>query len=79
MFTVWFDRFLSEKGIDLDRTLEVEGPSGLNLIPVECLVDAIKSAPAHEQTGIKHTVVKLDFLNQDVMGYFNHLARAIAV
>lgn len=79
MFKVWFDRFLAEKGIDLERVLEVEGPSGLNCIPVACLVDTIKSAPAHEQAGIKAVIVKLDFLNQDVMGYFNHLAKAIAL
>lgn len=78
-FTKWLDTLIDEKGIDLGQVLEVEGKSGLNCIPVECLVDAIKTAPAHEQAGIKSTIVRLDFLNQPIVPYFRHLAQAIAL
>lgn len=77
-FGRWIDTFLMEKGVDLEHTLEVAGASGTNYIPVACLVDAMKSAPAHEQAGIKSTVVRIDFLNGNVLDYFRHLARAIA-
>lgn len=78
-FTKWIDTFLSEKGIDLGQVLEVEGKSGLNCIPLECLVDTIKTAPAIEQAAIRNTIVKIDFMNGDVIPFFRHLARAIAL
>jgi hypothetical protein len=78
-FANWIDTFLAEKGVDLEHTFEVPGRSGLNLIPVASLVDAMKAAPAHEQAGIKSMVVRIDFANGDVLPYFAHLARAIAL
>lgn len=77
-FATWLDTFNAEKGIDLEHVIEVEGPSGLNCIPVGALVDVMKSAPANEQAGIKRTVIKLDFLNKAILPYYEHLARAIA-
>ena len=77
-FAQWLDTFIDEKGIDTERVLTAEGPSGLNSIPIGCLVDVMKSAPAHEQKGIRAMLVKIDFHNGDVVDYFRHLAQAIA-
>jgi hypothetical protein len=77
-FSNWLDLFLSEKGIDLDEIISVEGDSGQNLIPVGCLVDVIKSAPDHEQRGIKAMMVRIDFQDGRVIDYLRHLAQAIA-
>lgn len=78
-FAKWLDTFLSEKGIDAEETLDVEGPSGLNVIPVGCVVEAMKVAPEHEQAGIKSMLVRIDFKNGSVTHYLAHLAKAIAV
>lgn len=59
-FSKWIGTFLSEKGIDLEETLEVEGPSGMNWIPVGSLVEMMRSAPKHEQDGIKAMFVRID-------------------
>lgn len=75
----WLNTFLTEKNIDTEATLEVEGQSGLNIIPVGCLVEAIVNAPLHEQKAIKGMLVKIDFLNGNVLDYFRHLAQAIAL
>lgn len=77
-FATWFNTFNSEKGIDPEQVIEVEGPSGTNFIPLQCLFDIILSAPKHEQEGIKTMIVKIDFANADVVGYYKHLAKAIA-
>lgn len=77
-FTNWLDTFLSEKGIDLETRVTAQGPSGENSIPVGCLVDLMKSAPKHEQDGIKKMLVKIDFMNGNVLHYFAHLAKAVA-
>jgi hypothetical protein len=77
-FSTWLDTFVDEKGIDREQTLEVAGPSGTNYIPVQCLIDTMKRAPVTEQTGIKNMIVRIDFVNGDVLDYFRHLAQAIA-
>jgi hypothetical protein len=78
-FTKWINTFIAEKGIDRESRLEVEGPSGTNSIPVGILIDAMVSAPGHEQAGIKTMVVRIDFVNGDVLHYFTHLAQALAI
>ena len=78
-FKNWLLTFIDEKGIDLEDTFTVEGPSGPNHIPLGCLVDAMIQAPTQEQHGIKDMIVKIDFRNGEVMHYFQHLAHAIAI
>ena len=77
-FPKWLDTFIDEKGIDTDRTFEVDGPSGVNFIPVACVIEAIKQTVGVEQNQIKSTIVKIDFMNGDVYHFFNHLAGAMA-
>lgn len=77
-FAKWLDTLLDEKGIRPDEVLDAQGPSGTNWIPVQCLVEMIKVAPAHEQAGIKTMLVKIDFVNGNVRHYLAHLCKAIA-
>jgi hypothetical protein len=44
-FNNWIDTFVSEKTIEPDQMIEAEGPSGMNLMPVEILIGFIKAAP----------------------------------
>lgn len=77
-FSKWFRTFLSEKGIDLSETLEAEGPGGMNWIPVGCIVELADTAPKSEQSAIKTTLVKIDFMNGNVRHFLTHLAKAVA-
>ena len=80
-FAKWIDTLVDEKGIDREERIEVEGPSGLNSIPVACLLDAMKQAPKSEQAGIKRMIVRIDFVApgpKPILDYFRHLAQAIA-
>jgi hypothetical protein len=78
-FKKWLDVFVEEKGIDLEEVFSIPGPSGENLIPVGVVIEHMKIAPAREQAAIKDMIVRIDFINGDVVGYFRHLARAIAI
>lgn len=78
-FTTWLDDFVKEKKFDLEALFEVEGESGLNLIPLAVVVDALKATSPREQKAIQRVIVRLDFLNQDCLGYFGHLAQALAI
>ena len=76
----YLENLISEKdGIDMETIISVNGPSGMNQIPLQCLVDTILVAPKTEQAAIRSMLVKIDFMNGDVMHYFRHLAQAIAL
>jgi hypothetical protein len=77
-FTTWLDTLIAEKGIDTEQTLQVEGESGLNMIPVGCVIEAIQGAGSVEQQQIKNTLVAIDFKNGDILHFIRHLAQALA-
>ena len=78
-FNQWINTLIEEKQIDTETVIEVEGDWGTNYMPLEVIVDAIKSAPAHERAAIKTMLVKIDFVNGNIVDYFTHLAQAIAI
>lgn len=79
-FEKWLKTFIAEKGIDPEQILEVEGPEwGMNLIPVQVLIDAICSALRVEREAIRKMMIRIDFLNGNILDYFRHLAKAIAL
>jgi len=75
----WLDTFLAEKGTNLDQTIEAMGELGMNFMPLQVIVDAIKAASPAEQASIKTILVKIDFANGDIVHFFKHLAKAIAI
>ena len=79
-FSKWLDTFVEEKRLNTDFVFEVMGSEwGMNYIPLNVLIEQIKSAPSNERNAIKKMIIKIDFVNGDVMDYFNHLAKAIAI
>lgn len=78
-FDRWIDTFIEEKGIDTEYLLSVDGLLGKNYIPVGCVIEAMKEAPKNEQQAIKNMIVKIDFVNGDVVDFFRHLAEDIAL
>ena len=76
--TNYLNTLISEKNINIETMIEVEGQSGTNFIPLGVIVEHIAIAPTHEQKQIKNTLIKIDFLNGDIMHFFTFLAKAIA-
>ena len=81
IFNDWIDTLLSEKGIDQDQVLTIpsDGIFGDNIMSVQVVIDAIKSTTKQEQKAIQKMLVKIDFMNGDIMHYIKHLAQAIAI
>lgn len=75
----YIEALFTEKGIDMDQILEIEGESGLNLIPVQIVYDHILNASHNHQPKIRETFVKIDFKNGDILHFVKHLAQAIAI
>ena len=78
-FGKWIDTLIEEKGYDTEHVFEVEGASGLNLIPLASVVEIMKTSTLHEQTQIKNTLVKIDFCNGNCLDFFKHCSQAIAI
>jgi hypothetical protein len=78
-FNKWLDTLVSEKGIDTEQMFSVEGPTGTNWMCYRNVLDSIKNTSKGEQKKIKDMIVRIDFQNGDVKGYFRHLAQAIAL
>lgn len=79
-FQSWLDTFIEEKGLDLDQTFTVQGPVwGDNIMSYRNIYELMLQAPKKEQDGIKAVIVKIDFHNGDVLDYFRHLAKAVAL
>lgn len=77
-FDKWLDTFISEKGIDLEDTFDVEGPSGTNTMPYGVIIEHMKIAGPQEQKALKNKMVYLDFKNADIKDFLRHLGGAIA-
>ncbi len=78
-YAKWLDTLVSEKGIDTEELLEIEGNSGTNLMPLSVVLNTIKGANIVEREGIMSMLVKIDFKGGDILDYFKHLAKALAV
>lgn len=81
-FDKWLDTLISEKGIDPECTTVFNGNSDsgtYNLMMLDYLTEAIKHTGKEEQAGIKNMLVKIDFVNGDIVDYFKHLAKALVI
>ena len=73
-FEKWLDTLVNEKGLDLDHTFEYNGPVyGMNMIPLEAVVEQIKAFHPQTQEMTKKRLVEIDFKNGDVMHFFGSL------
>jgi len=75
---IYLENLLSEKKLDINHTFEVDGESGVNLIPLGVVIEHILITTEKEKSDIQKMLVKIDFHNGDVMHFFNHLSKAIA-
>ena len=78
--TTYLNNLISEKAnISMSTPIEVEGASGTNFMNVGVIVEHILIAPKSEQEAIKNVLVKIDFNNGDILDFFKHLAKALAI
>lgn len=72
-FCIWLGVFVEEKGVDLSDYFICADGAHTQLGNV---VQAMMAAPVSEQQKMFRTLVRLDFLNADVLDYFAFLAKA---
>ena len=77
-FEKWLEKFLEEKGVDLEDSFEVQGDSGLNIIQYGVVMELMIITGKEEQKAIKDMMVKIDFKGGDIKDYMRHLGQALA-
>lgn len=76
----WLRTFIQEKGLNTEHVFEIEGGVfGTNYIPLEVVIETICKCNRQEKEAIRRKIVMIDFHNGDVMHFFNHLAKALAI
>ena len=78
-FKSWLNRFVDEKGLDREEMIVVDGPSGENIMNLGVVLEHMLIAPDREQSAVRDMIVRIDFVNGNVMHYFKHLAKALAI
>ena len=80
-FATWLDTLIEEKGINTEHifTIQTDGFWQNHIIPLAVVIEIIKdNISDEERQQILHTLVKIDFINGDIMHFFNYLAAGIA-
>jgi hypothetical protein len=78
-FKDWLNAFIQEKGINPEQIIEVQGDSGTNFMPIQIVLNHILETTKDEQWKIKDVLVRIDFMNGDVVHFLKHLAGALAI
>jgi hypothetical protein len=78
-FKLWLDTFIEEKELPMDDIFEITKDGNLNIFSYKSIYAYILISTPTEKEKIKKTIVKIDFLNGDVLHYFRHLANAITI
>ena len=78
-FEKWIDVFVAEKDLDTEMVFKVEGDAGMNWVPLGAVVEFVKTLDAVPKARIKETIVKIDFINGDVLDFFKYMAKGMAI
>ena len=78
VFNKWIDTFIEEKGIDLQKVIEIKTEKNTHYFEIGNIVENIKATTLEEQSTIKNTIAKIDFYNGDILDYFKFLAKILA-
>lgn len=74
-FEQWLDELVEEKNLDLEQKLKIEHKGFLHLLPLQVVISGIKNLDAKYRSKVKIILTVIDFLNGDVMEFFNHLGK----
>lgn len=77
-FDEWIDKYIEEKGINLDElfSLEVDGIG--HLFDYASIIEQIKCTSKSEQEKIRNKITEIEFYNADVKDFLRHLAIQLA-
>lgn len=77
-FDEWLDKYIEEKGINLEETFSLEIDGAGHLFDYASIIEQMKCTSKGEQEKIRNKIAEIEFYNADVKDFFRHLAIPIA-
>lgn len=77
-FDEWLDKYIEEKGINLEETFSLEIDGVGHLFDYASIIEQMKCTSKGEQEKIRNKIAEIEFYNADVKDFFRHLAIPIA-
>lgn len=77
-FDEWLDRYIEEKGINLDESFSLEVDGIGHLFDYASIIEQMKHTSKSEQEKIRNKITEIEFYNADVKDFLRHLAIPLA-
>ena len=77
-FKNWIDTFIYEKDLPMEDTFTIDKNGTMNIMSYKTIYEHMLIANDKEQQQIKNMIVKIDFMNGNILNFFQYLGKLIA-
>ena len=77
-FKNWIDTFIDEKDLPMDDTFTIDKNGTMNIMSYKTIYEHMLIANDQEQEQIKNMIVKIDYMNGNILNFFQYLGKLIA-
>ena len=77
-FKNWIDTFIEEKNLPMEDTFTIDKNGTMNIMSYKTIYEHILIANDDEQKQIKNMIVQIDYMNGNILNFFQHLGKLIS-
>ena len=77
-FKNWIDTFIDEKDLPMEDTFTIDKNGTMNIMSYKTIYEHMLIANDQEQEQIKNMIVKIDYMNGNILNFFQYLGGLIA-
>jgi hypothetical protein len=77
-FKNWIDTFIDEKDLPMEDTFTINKNGTMNIMSYKTIYEHMLIANDQEQEQIKNMIVKIDYMNGNILNFFQYLGKLIA-
>ena len=77
-FKNWLDTFIDEKDLPMEDTFTIDKNGTMNIMSYKTIYEHMLIANDQEQEQIKNMIVKIDYMNGNILNFFQYLGKLIA-
>jgi len=77
-FKNWIDTFIDEKDLPMEDTFTIDKNGTMNIMSYKTIYEHMLIANDQEQEQIKNMIVKIDYMNGNILNFFQYLGKLIA-
>ena len=77
-FKNWIDTFIEEKDLPMEDTFTIDKNGTMNIMSYKTIYEHMLIANDQEQEQINNMIVKIDYMNGNILNFFQYLGKLIA-